>query len=185
MIAGRSRKVGRRKPSGRLGQPSRAAAEAEAKRVVRSQRWLHKRLSEMDAPELGGSIGTAWARGIINGQQYEAAVEWERRVRQFAAATGIGIAPRGIAALDRVPGTGAQSDIPPEGTPARRRYDNAVRAAHKRYDIGFGALACAGLGVAREVNRVVIWDEPVASPADLRKGLDALAAEFGTPQSGT
>lgn len=166
---GRKRKAGPRSASGRLTNE-----DSEDRRVVVFNQPHRRHLLTRDADgrvvdrrrdqRAESVVGSLNLVGAITDREYAAARLYRTVVMRYWAVLGVP-----DATMQPVPGRGGE--IPPAEALLRQRADERVRKA----------LNHAGRAAVRCVNRVVLYgmELETGALAELRRGLQALAAHFG------
>lgn len=167
IMVGRPRKVGKRKPCGRLAQTyvnpkQQAAAQPHRASVLKHQReW----------PEAGSEFGRLLLRGGITRSQYDAGIRFTELCVAMCAVYDVPSPHPRAMDLTNVRGSVSQG-MPSER--ARRIIDDYNRA--------FEACGDAGRAAQRAVKEHVVLDKPVGdfdSLKALSSGLSKLVDHFG------
>lgn len=164
--AGRKRKQGRRKPSGRLATPGEKERVDAAKSTALTQRYKRDVLNRRDHQEHEGMLGHAFVLGMVDEYQRKAGDDYNHLVRRYAGLKGIPLpTPKGQR-FDREYGSSLKPEID----------DDKMREIESDYMAAVGALKVVGYGSAaiREVNAVCVYGREVTDPHGLRLGLEAL-----------
>ncbi len=164
IMVGRPRKIGRRKPGGRLAQ---AYINPKAQVATQPHRAsVGKTMREW--PEAGSPFGRLMLNGKITPAQYEAGVAYADLAASYRAVFDVPrIHPAGmdLASLGRSVGAG----IDP----------SAARVIRRRYDAAFEAIGANRL--QRAVKDAAVMEKPVHGDFHLdllKRGLDRLVDHF-------
>jgi hypothetical protein len=164
---GRPRKMGARKPCGRLSQPYQ-----DPRRAVLSQphrRELPKKLR--DRPEAESEFGRLMCLRKITPAQHEAGVRYRLLAMRYRSLV-----------LGAPASTPPSMDIIGRGGGSSGELSREVAAGiRRRYDAAFEALGEAGHRAQRAVKYHAVFEQPITNDFDLellRRGLDTLVNHF-------
>jgi len=165
IMVGRPRKIGRRKPGGRLAQ---AYINPKAQVATQPHRAsVGKTMREW--PEAGSPFGRLMLNGKITPAQYEAGVAYADLAASYRAVFDV---PRiHPSAMDL-------ANVGP--SVSQGMASHIARAIRARYDAAFEAIGANRL--QRAVKDAAVLEKPVHGDFNLsllKKGLDRLVAHFG------
>lgn len=157
---------------------------APQNQVIDAKRERQKLLELMDDPSRCGPIGEAYALGLLDKLQVEAARRFAVLVRRYARAIDVSYVPAKVGSMERQYGEWHVNDLDnlPAGDRTPEEQSNLQEIAGALREEYLGAIRLlreAGNGCLREVTMVCLYAEPIVSLLAFVSGLDAMVAFFG------